>query len=167
MAGGSGGEAAAPAAGMQALKERAVEFARGVADASGLDMTVRLAQDEPEGVTIAFDGPESRLMVGRNGQILDALAYLASMAINRRGSGARLRIVFDADDYRARREETLRSLAAELAEQVLATGQEAVLDPLSPLERRIVHQALMEIPGVRTYSEGEDPDRYVIISPAA
>jgi spoIIIJ-associated protein len=150
---------------MQALKDRAVEFARGVAETSGLDMTVRLAQDEPEGVTIAFDGPESRLMVGRNGQILDALAYLASMAINKRG-GARLRIVFDADDYRARREETLRSLAQELAAQVLATGQEAVLDPLSPLERRIVHQALTEISGVRTYSEGEDPDRYVIISPA-
>jgi len=74
--------------------------------------------------------------------------------------------VFDADDYRIRREKTLKELADDLAAQVLSTGQEAVLDPLSPMERRIVHNALAEIPGVRTYSEGEEPDRFVIISPA-
>jgi Predicted RNA-binding protein len=158
-------EEAVPA-GMQALKERALAFAQGVAEQSGLQMTARLSHEEPDGVTIAFEGAEARYMVGRNGQILDALAYLASLVVNRRG-GPRLRVIFDADGYRAHREQTLRNLAKELSEQVLATGQEAVLDPLSPLERRIVHQALLEIPGVRTYSEGEDPERYVIISPAA
>ncbi len=57
-------------------------------------------------------------------------------------------------------------MAQELAEQVVATGNEAVLDPLSPMERRIVHQAAMEVPGVRTYSEGEEPNRYIVIAPA-
>lgn len=156
------------AAGMAALKERAKAFAEGIAGASGLEIETEVILDEPEGVTIAFTGPDSGLLVGRGGQVLDALQYLASMSINKRGyGGSRLRVIFDADRYRARREETLHKLAAELADQVRATGQEAVLDPLSPLERRIVHTALVGVEGVRTYSEGEEPDRYIIISPAA
>ncbi len=147
------------------LKEKALAWAQGLAEASSLEVTAAITSDEPEGVTIAFTGPDSRLLVGRGGQTLDALQYIATMSVSRRGS-ARMRIVFDADDYRVRREKTLKELADDLAAQVLSTGQEAVLDPLSPMERRIVHNALAEIPGVRTYSEGEEPDRFVIISPA-
>lgn len=149
-----------------AAKERAQAFAEGFAASTGLEISARVTSDEPEGVTIAFDGPDARYLVGRAGQVLDALQYIASLSVNRRGSNTRLRVIFDADSYRARREETLRSLAAELADQVRSTGQEAVLDPLSPMERRIVHTALAEESGIRTYSEGEEPERYVIISPA-
>lgn len=155
------------------LKERAKSFAEGFARESGLNLTARVASEEAEGLVIAFDGPDSRLLVGRHGQGLDALQFLTLMVIHRRSSsgggsgGPRLRVIYDADNYRKKREDTLKSLAAELAEQVRATGQEAVLDPLSPMERRIVHTALVDEPGIRTYSEGEDPDRYVIISPAA
>jgi spoIIIJ-associated protein len=148
------------------LRTRARRFAEEVARTSGLDVTVAVTAEEAEGITIAFDGPDARQLVGRNGQVLDALQYLASLAVNRRG-GQRLRIIFDAAGYRARREATLRQLAEDLAAQVKSTGQEAVLDPLSPLERRIVHTALAEDPGVRTYSEGEEPERFIIISPAA
>jgi spoIIIJ-associated protein len=148
------------------LKERARTFAEAVARTSGLEVTASVASEEAEGITIAFDGPDARLLVGRAGQVLDALQYLASLAVNRRG-GQRLRIIFDAAGYRARRAATLQDLAQELATQVKATGQEAVLDPLSPMERRIVHTALAEDTAVRTYSEGEEPDRYIIISPAA
>ena len=153
---------------IQAVKEKAIQFAEGVASAAApaLELTVRIAEDEPEGIVIAFDGPDAARMVGRNGQILDALGFIAGQVINRRGN-ARLRILFDADDFRKKREATLVKLATDLAEQVLATGQEAVLDPLSPMERRIIHNVVAEMPGVQTYSEGLEPDRYIIISPAA
>lgn len=154
------------AGGVDGKKAALIAFAEGLAESSGLEVTASVVKDEPEGLTIAFQGPDARLLVGRSGQVLDALQYIASLAVNGRGGNGRLHIVFDADDYRARREVTLQRVAQELAEQVLATGQEAVLDPLSPLERRIVHQAVVEIPGVRTYSEGEEPERYIVIAPA-
>jgi spoIIIJ-associated protein len=147
------------------LKARARTWAEGLAAASGLDVRATVAADEPDGVTLAFEGPDAHWLVGRHGQVLDALQYLASLGVNR-GAGQRLRVLFDADGYRARREATLKKLAHDLAAQVKSTGQEAVLDPLSPLERRIVHTALADDPAVKTYSEGEEPERYVIISPA-
>jgi len=148
------------------MKERARQFAEGFAAAAapGLDVTARVASEEAEGITLAFDGPDAHRLVGRNGQILDALGFIAGQVLNRRGN-ARLRILFDADNYRLKRETTLKKLATDLAEQVLATGQEAVLDPLSPMERRIIHNTLTDFPGIRTYSEGEEPQRYIIITP--
>jgi spoIIIJ-associated protein len=147
-------------------KQRAIAFAKGLAEASGLDVSAEIRREEPDGVTIAFDGPDARLLIGRSGQSLDALQYLCSLVVNRRGA-ARIHITFDADGYRLRRENTLVKLASDLAQQVIATGQEAVLDPMSALERRIVHNALAGEPGVRTYSEGEEPERYLVIAPAA
>jgi spoIIIJ-associated protein len=147
-------------------KQRAIAFAKGLAEASGLDVSAEIRWEEPDGVTIAFDGPDARLLIGRSGQSLDALQYLCSLVVNRRGA-ARIHITFDADGYRLRRENTLVKLASDLAQQVIATGQEAVLDPMSALERRIVHNALAGEPGVRTYSEGEEPERYLVIAPAA
>lgn len=147
------------------LKERAKTFAEGLAAASGLDVSVTVTEEGPDSLVIAFHGPDSRLLVGRHGQALDALQYLGSLVVNRR-AGQRLRLLFDADGYRERRAATLRQLAEDIAAEVKSTGQEAVLDPLSPLERRIVHTALADDPGVRTYSEGEEPERYIIISPA-
>lgn len=157
------------ATGTEELKERALRFAEGLADAAqsgGFDISARLGRSEPEGVTLALDGTDARYLVGKGGQALDALQYLASLAVVRRGS-ARLHITFDADNYRLRRENTLRQMAQQVADQVISSGQEAVLDPMSGLERRIVHQALQEVPGIRTYSEGEEPERYLVIAPAA
>jgi spoIIIJ-associated protein len=151
---------------LEQLREEAIAFAEGLADACDLDVGL-VAEDEDDGIILSFDGPDAKYLVGRGGQVLDALQYLATLAIHKRGGGPRLRILFDADDYRVRRENTLKKLAADLADQVRSTGQEAVLDPLSPLERRIVHRALTEEAGVRTYSEGEEPERYIVIAPAA
>lgn len=147
------------------LIARAVEFAEGIAASSGLDVNVSVAKEEPEGVTLAFGGPDARFLVGKGGQVLDALQYLALLSLHKR-SGTRFHVTFDADNYRARREQTLINLANDLAQQVMESGQEAVLDPLSPLERRIVHQALSENSAIRTYSEGEEPERYIVIAPA-
>lgn len=156
---------------MEAGQERVRAWAEGLADAlvaAGLDVRASVAFEEPDNLTIRFEGSEAHYLVGRHGQALDALQLLASLSINARrraGGGERLHILCDADNYRARRAETLRSLALELAAEVKTTGQEAVLDPLPPLERRIIHTALVDDPDVRTYSEGEDPRRYIIISP--
>lgn len=149
----------------QELINRAVAFATGLAENSGLTVNARVVKEEADGITIAFDGTDARWLVGRGGQALDALQHIALLAVHRRGN-QRFHITFDADNYRVRREQTLVNLANELAAQVVATGQEAVLDPLSPMERRIVHQTLTENSQVRTYSEGEEPERYIVIAPA-
>jgi spoIIIJ-associated protein len=156
------------AARISELKERAIAFAEGLAEACDLDIELVHRDENEESIWLTFEGPDSRYLVGRSGQVLDALQYLTLLSINRRGmmGGARLRVLFDADHYRSRREVTLKKLAQELSEQVRSTGQEAVLDPLSALERRIVHQAISEEPDIRTYSEGEEPDRYIVIAPA-
>ncbi|GAB4462431.1 MAG: hypothetical protein OHK0029_29270 [Armatimonadaceae bacterium] len=150
----------------QQLTAQVLEFANGVIASAGLDASAETTLEEPDGVTVAFTGPDSRFLVGRGGAVLNALQYLALLSLTKR-SNSRFHIIFDADNYRKRREETLRNLASDLARQVLETGQEAVLDPLSPLERRIVHQVLADNPGVRTYSEGEEPERYIVIAPAS
>lgn len=147
------------------LVARAIEFAEGIAAASGMEISVSVAKEEPEGVTLAFTGPDARYLVGKGGQALDALQYLALLSLHKRSS-TRFHVTFDADNYRARREQTLINLATDLAQQVMESGQEAVLDPLTPLERRIVHQALSENAAIRTYSEGEEPERYIVIAPA-
>ena len=155
----------ADATSIEGLKERVTDWAEGLADAMGLDLEVKVARDEPEGITISFDGPDAGLLAGRKGEALDALQLLASFSIKGRGY-PRLHILFDADGYRERREQVLAKMAKDLAEEVLSSGQEAELEPLSSLERRIIHKVLVEIPGIRTYSEGEEPRRYIVIAPA-
>ena len=155
----------ADATSIEQMKERVTTWATGLAEATGLDVTARVARDEAEGITISFDGPDAGLLTGRKGDVLEALQLLASFSIRGRGF-PRLHILFDADGYRERREQVLAKMARDLAEEVLSSGQEAELEPLSALERRIIHKVLVEIPGVRTYSEGEDPRRYIVIAPA-
>jgi spoIIIJ-associated protein len=155
----------ADAATMEQLKEQVTTWAQGLASATGLDLKVRVARDEPEGITLSFDGPDAGLFSGRKGEVLDALQLLASFSLKGRGY-PRLHLLFDADGYRERREQVLTQMASELAEEVVSSGQEAELEPLSAMERRIIHKVLVEIPGIRTYSEGEEPRRYIVIAPA-
>ena len=83
-----------------------------------------------------------------------------------KGRDQRLRITVDADGYRARRAQTLTAFAQNWPPRSTATGQEAITDPLNPMERRIIHTALVDHPDVETYSEGDEPNRYVVVSPA-
>ena len=119
---------------------------------------------ERETLTLAVTGPEASLLVGTHGQILDALQYLLMLMTNK-GQGSRLRITVDADSYRARRARKLAEFANELAAEVGKTGQEAITDALNPMERRLIHTALVDHPDVQTYSEGDEPNRYVVITP--
>jgi spoIIIJ-associated protein len=101
---------------------------------------------------------------GRSGQALDALQFLANMILARHHAGE-VRLMLDADNYRARRAEALRVRAIDLAREVKERNEEAELEPLPAHERRIIHSALADDPDVSTYSEGDEPGRHVVISP--
>jgi spoIIIJ-associated protein len=107
---------------------------------------------------------DAAILIGKHGQTIDAMQYLVNVIVNRQ-SRARLRISLDTEGYRARREEALRNQALFLADKVKQSGQEAVLEALHANERRIIHTTLADDPDVYTYSEGQEPERYVVISP--
>jgi spoIIIJ-associated protein len=148
------------------LAAKAADCLKQILDGAGLTTEVTVA--DPDGSDIALDisGADSGYLVGPHGQTLDALQYLLTLIVNK-GRDQRLRLWLDASGYRARRDETLRKFAHSLADEVVGSGQEAITDPLNPLERRIIHTALAERTDVQTYSEGEEPGRYVVIAPKA
>ena len=114
-----------------------------------------------------LDGSEDdmALLIGRNGQTLDAIQELARQAVGRR-LDQRIKVLVDVEDYRKRRAAKLVERAEEAAERALETGQEQELEPMDALERKIVHDAVAGMTGVESGSRGEDPSRYVVISPA-
>ncbi|MCC6484428.1 MAG: KH domain-containing protein [Armatimonadetes bacterium] len=117
-----------------------------------------------DGIDIDIEGGDSALLVGRQGQCLDALQFLVGIIVNRR-SDSRVRVTLDADGFRRKHRETLEATALDLAQQVIEHNQEAELEPLPARDRLIIHNVLKGHAGVYTYSEGEGEDRHVIISP--
>ena len=131
--------------------------------ASGVPATVRI--DEGDELVATLVGPDLGVLIGRHGQTIDALQYLAN-AIGHRSQGEdRLRVVVDAAGYRARRAATLETVARRAAEQAAATDQRVALDPMTAVERRIVHELLKDDPEVETSSEGSEPTRFVVVLP--
>ena len=116
-------------------------------------------------VNVELDGKDVAFLVGKHGEVLNALQYLVNIAAARRFSNG-VRITLDGNNYRERREAALTALATKIAEEVKARREEAVLDALPAFERRVVHKALAAVDGVETYSEGEEPNRKVVIAPA-
>lgn len=130
-----------------------------------LDVKAKVAGMSGRYVNISLDGKDVSVLVGKHGEVLNALQYLVNIIGNQQfGNG--IRVTLDGDDYRKRREEKLAKLAEAVATQVKERGEEAVLDALPAFERRIVHKVLSEFEGVSTYSEGEEPNRRVVIAPA-
>ncbi|MGI4792232.1 MAG: protein jag [Janthinobacterium lividum] len=115
-------------------------------------------------ITFAVTGPDAPLLVGMHGQTLDAFQYLIMLMTNK-GQPNRIRVTLDADGYRARRARKLTDFANELAAEVGKSGQEAITDALNPMERRLIHTALVDHPDVETYSEGDEPNRFVVVTP--
>ncbi|HEX4837198.1 MAG TPA: R3H domain-containing nucleic acid-binding protein [Solirubrobacteraceae bacterium] len=135
-----------------------------IVDSFGLDAEVQI--EESDGVLAGcVEGEDVGLFIGRRGQTIDAVQHLAQRIVFRGGSPD-ARVVVDADGYRERRAETLRSIALDAAEEALRCGQAVELDPMSASERRIVHEYLHERDDVETHSEGEEPERYLIVEPA-
>jgi spoIIIJ-associated protein len=130
----------------------------------GLEAEVALEPQPDDSFRLEVTGEETDVVVGRHGSTINALQYLVGLIAHNR-LGERVRVVIDAGGYRAQREETLIELARSYAQQVRETGQEAVLDALHSYERRIIHTALADDPDVTTYSEGEEPERRVVITP--
>ena len=106
------------------------------------------------------------ILIGRRGETLDALQYITSLVTNknRRESGYR-RVTVDTEGYRKKREATLTGLARKVASQVRSSGRAKALEPMNPYERRILHSALQNNPHVSTHSEGEEPNRRVVVTP--
>jgi len=141
------------------------EVLRAVADALGLDARVEVLEG-PEGSLIGrVDGEDVSALVGRDGETIDALQFLCAQIVSR-AEGERRRVVIDAGDYRARRAERLERLAVRAAQEALEHGEEIELDAMAPHDRRIIHLALKDYPGIVTRSEGEEPHRRVIVEPA-
>lgn len=141
--------------------ERAEAFLADVCEAMGIGVRIE-TRAEGEYIHVDVTGQEAGILIGHHGQTLDALQYLCNLVAGRGGQqGAR--IVLDVEGYRRRRTETLTSLATRLAERVARSGEPAVLEPMSAQERRVIHLALQDYPGVTTTSEGQEPFRRVVI----
>jgi spoIIIJ-associated protein len=146
----------APAARVEAVLEEIVE-------ALGLRAEIEVSEDD-ERIAARVEGEELGLLIGRRGQTIDAIQLLCYRAAFR-GRGDRKRVSVDAAGYRERRRETIEHQAERAAERALETGKEIELEPMSASERKIVHDHLAERSGLETFSEGEEPERCVIVAP--
>ena len=142
--------------------KRAMEFLSGMIERMGVQAELK-ACETPEQLRVQLFGENMSLLIGRRGETLDALQYLTSLNVNR-GREEYLRVSLDTENYRAKREEALRKLAARMANRCRKTGKRVALEPMNPYERRILHSALQADPTVTTHSEGEEPYRRVIIT---
>jgi spoIIIJ-associated protein len=123
------------------------------------------AHEEPESIVITCSGPDVGLLIGRHGQTIDSIQYLLN-AIGWRAYGEeRKEVTVDAAGYRARRTATLEALALRVAERVRDSGEREELEPMTAVERKVVHLRLKDVPGVSTASEGTEPNRYVVVVP--
>ncbi|HST55617.1 MAG TPA: R3H domain-containing nucleic acid-binding protein [Solirubrobacteraceae bacterium] len=134
-----------------------------IADQLELDADVRI--EESEGLLVGhLDGEDVGLLIGRHGQTIDAVQHLAQRIVFPGGPSS-TRVVVDADGYRERRAETLRGIADHAADRALHSGDPVELDPMPASERRIVHEHLRDRGDVQTHSEGDEPDRRLVVSP--
>ncbi len=134
------------------------------AAAFDVDAMVRLDEDD-EQITATISGHDVGVLIGRRGQTIDALQYLANAISYREEGELRRRVVIDASGYRARRTEAVETLARRSAERAAATGYRVPLEPMTAVERKIVHEALKDDPEVETTSEGTEPNRHVVVIP--
>lgn len=141
--------------------EEAIHFLEEVFQTMSLQVRIE-KKSSKEGLELHLYGSELGMLIGRRGQTLDALQYLVNIVANRY-STSHVRIVLDAEQFRERRKKTLEDLAARLAERVIRTKKEVVLEPMSPQERKVIHAKLQDHPKVRTFSRGEEPNRRVVI----
>ena len=143
---------------------RAVEeFLENTLKAMDMDVEIKSGIDSDGALSIDMKGEHMGILIGKRGQTLDALQYLANRVANKHQDGY-VRVKLDTENYRARREETLRHLAKNIAHKVKRTRRSVALEPMNPYERRIIHSALQSDPFVPPHSEGEEPYRKVVVT---
>jgi len=134
-----------------------------ITNALAVDCRVEVHEDET-GIRVDCVGTDLGTLIGRYGQTIDAVQYLVNAIVAKR-DGERIQVTVDAAGYRDRRRATLEQLATRSAERVLSSGRPLELEPMSAVERKVLHLHLQDLPGVATSSEGTEPNRYVVISP--
>ena len=130
----------------------------------GLEIDIAVALDTDGHVFLTLEGDPQGILIGRRGETLDALQYLTSLKVNR-GQEQYIRVTIDSEGYRQKREEALVRLANRMANRARKTGRRVSMEPMNPYERRIFHSALQAAPGIATHSEGEEPNRHIVITP--
>ncbi len=135
-----------------------------IVETLGVDADVA-ARDESEAVVVTCSGPDVGLLIGRHGQTIDAVQYLLNVIAYRAYGEEKRDVVVDAAGYRARRQATLEALAVRVAERVRESGEREELEPMTAVERKVVHLHLKDVAGVGTTSEGMEPNRYVVVVP--
>jgi spoIIIJ-associated protein len=140
------------------------ELLQRVTDAVGVSCRIDIEESD-ESIRATLGGRDLGVLIGRHGQTIDAVQYLANAFVFRLGE--RKRVVVDAAGYRARREATLETVARRAARRVAETGEPEALEAMTPVERRIVHELLKDDPAVETVSEGTEPYRHVVVVPAS
>jgi spoIIIJ-associated protein len=136
-----------------------------IVGAIGVRARIEIEEDD-ETLTATFVGRELGLVIGKHGQTIDAIQYLANAIVWRNRGDERKPVVVDAAGYRARRQTSLDALATRSADQAISSGEPVELEPMTAVERKVVHVCLQDRPGVTTRSEGTEPNRFVVIDPA-
>lgn len=139
------------------------QFVKDTLKAMNMEVEITSSIDEDGALCVNMKGDHMGILIGKRGQTLDSLQYLANRVANKHQSGY-VRVKLDTENYRARREETLKHLAKNIAHKVKRNRRPVVLEPMNPYERRIIHSALQSDPYVTTHSEGEEPYRKVIVT---
>ncbi len=144
--------------------EKAAEYLKAVLREMGLtDVTVEI-QKEEAGANLSLSGEDIGFIIGHRGETLDSLQYLASLVANHVDESY-YRITLDVGNYREKRKETLEALGRRMALRAVKTGRNASLEPMNPYERRIIHTAVQSVEGAKSWSEGEDLGRHVVVGP--
>ena len=133
--------------------------------AFGIEGRLDVREDDAA-ITVTCSGADVAILIGRHGQTIDAVQYLLNAISHRQYGNERKEVIVDAAGYRERRRATLESLAVRTAQQVRSNGERVELDPMTAVERKVVHLKLKEFDGVQTASEGTEPNRYVVVLPA-
>ena len=141
------------------------ELVARIMGAIGVDGHAEVREND-ETITVTCGGADVGLLIGRHGQTIDAVQYLLNAIAYRAQGTVRKEVVVDAAGYRERRRAMLESLAVRVAQQVRTSGERTELDPMTAVERKVVHLKLKEFAGVQTVSEGTEPNRYVVVAPA-
>jgi spoIIIJ-associated protein len=146
------------------LAGEARELVQRIVDCIGVNAQVDVDEGD-EAITVSCTGADLGMLIGRHGQTIDAIQYLANAAMYRSHSDDRKEVVVDAAGYRDRRRASLEALAVRSAERALSSLEAVELDPMTAVERKVVHIRLKEFDGVETTSEGTEPNRFVVIRP--
>jgi spoIIIJ-associated protein len=148
------------------LAAEARELVTRIVDGVGVSASIDVEESD-DAITVSCSGVDLGMLIGRHGQTIDAVQYLANAVMWRRHPEDRKEVVVDAAGYRDRRRVTLESLAVRSAERALSDREPVDLEPMTAIERKVVHLRLKEFDGVETTSEGTEPNRYVVVHPVA